>query len=127
MKITKSDLTQLIKEELEAVIEQVFPGDFLVRKPKRAVPEPDAASYANLARQLATYKSKVFKMRDKQAQQIRRMIRLQKDLYDAMDILSQDRSPDMQPILDLARKIFNDLDSIHNLMLDLRNYGGPPL
>ena len=118
MKITKETLKQLIKEELESLSEvPTIPGGL-----KRSLEdEAEKARQASPERKLAIYKSKVHKMRGDQARQIRRMIRLQKDLQMATDIISQGRTPEMQRILDLARTISNDLDSIHNAMLELKN------
>ena len=117
MKVTKSQLKQIIKEELQALDEINIPGagDMIRRgleKERQASPE----------RQLAVYKAKLHKMRRDHEDQIREMTRLRRQLAAAEEMLTnENQSPDLQKIMRTAGQIALGLEANHRMMLDLKN------
>jgi hypothetical protein len=115
MKITKETLKQLIKEELETVLEAPLgaaggvdiPGE--LEKVRQASPE----------RQLAVYKAKTHRARRGMADNHRRLLKLIKRLNSGM---RHGAGPnELYAMLLQAEEILRNSDVLYDIMLDLKN------
>jgi hypothetical protein len=114
MKITKSTLKQLIKEELEA-LEELGYSPYLEK-------ELEKARVASPERQLAVYKAKTHLARRGMADNHRRIVKLRRELRVAEEMVAADlQTPDFKRINELASRIWEESEALHNIMLELKN------